>query len=148
MDDARKKAWAVAAARLDAVWPSLGLLENPDKVRIWDDLLGDLTPEQIARASHHVARDYDGPPPKPAILRQVVRGRTVRVPIHATDCWGRRIVSGSGYCLAGFTEIHVPWGDEAPEYVLEHENRALKKAIDEVGGPMLEESYERLGIRE
>lgn len=137
MKDERLVAWTAAFAYLVASYPALE--PRPERLKVWDEALSDLTPGEIVEAARRVVRTHTHGQPAPAHLREAIKGRCHRVPVHTVDVWGRRVLTSSGgYALAGFVDYE---GDTPPQYVLETEvvDRRRITALTEHELPLLEE---------
>ena len=81
------------------------------RIASWEVGLSGLTDEQISQAAPQVLRYHTHGWPTAAVVRQAVEGKTVRVPILATDVHARRILRNDGsYQVEGWVSVKVPYG--------------------------------------
>lgn len=105
MTTERAMAWAEAFLLFGEVWPQL--LGTHTRIRVWDGALEDLTPSEIVEGARRLVAEHTHGPPAPGNLRAIVASRARRVPVHATDPWGRVILGPHGPTTIGWIQLEA-----------------------------------------
>lgn len=84
MDPDRKSAWLHIFHAWIQVWSWIE--PTPERLRVWDGALHDLTPAQLLQGASYVLANHSGPqPPTPGELRDAVQGDIGKVAVRALD---------------------------------------------------------------
>lgn len=100
-------------------WSPKDRTELGERIGAWDDLCSDVATEDIVWAARELAREHVFQP-TPGRLREIAIGRVVKVPVYATDVWGRTVLEAGGAPRTMYwQEVRVPHGGVPPSCLVD-----------------------------
>ena len=102
-------------ATLSEAFPSLTITD--DRLAVWSEVLDLFSEKQLAKAGILLSRHFKYGKPSTADVVEAIKGKLVKVPVYATDLWGRRILDSPGGrpIIESWKPKRVPYGTDELE---------------------------------